>query len=66
VAEYRILQGDVLARLAELPDESVHCIVTSPPTERCDYIGIELNPEYVAMSERRLEAATAQGILQLA
>jgi site-specific DNA-methyltransferase (cytosine-N4-specific) len=33
--------------------------------ERCNYIGIELNPEYVAMSERRLEAATAQGILQL-
>ena len=27
----RILQGDVFARLAELPDESVHCVVTSPP-----------------------------------
>ncbi len=27
------------------------------------YIGIELNPEYVAMSERRLAAAAAQGVL---
>jgi DNA modification methylase len=31
--------------------------------ERCNFIGIELNPEYVAMSERRLAAATAQGVL---
>ena len=30
---------------------------------RCNYIGIELSPEYAAMSERRLTAATAQGIL---
>ena len=27
----RILTGDVTGRLAELPDESVHCVVTSPP-----------------------------------
>ena len=27
----RILVGDVLERLAQLPDESVHCVVTSPP-----------------------------------
>lgn len=27
----RILVGDVRAKLAELPDESVHCVVTSPP-----------------------------------
>lgn len=26
-----ILQGDVRERLRELPDESVHCVVTSPP-----------------------------------
>jgi hypothetical protein len=25
-----ILQGDCLARLAEIPDESVHCCATSP------------------------------------
>lgn len=29
--EYRILQGDVIERLRELPSESVHCCVTSPP-----------------------------------
>ena len=27
----RILIGDVFDRLAQLPDESVHCVVTSPP-----------------------------------
>ena len=27
----RILVGDALSKLAELPDESVHCVVTSPP-----------------------------------
>jgi DNA modification methylase len=27
----RIMIGDVRERLAELPDESVHCVVTSPP-----------------------------------
>jgi len=27
----RIMIGDVRAKLAEMPDESVHCVVTSPP-----------------------------------
>ena len=27
----RIMVGDVLDKLAELPDESVHCVITSPP-----------------------------------
>jgi len=52
---YRILQGDVLERLAELPDESVQCVVTSPPYWGLrDYgvpgqIGLEATPEeYVA------------------
>ena len=27
----RILVGDVREQLATLPDESVHCVVTSPP-----------------------------------
>ena len=26
-----VREGDVLERLAEMPDESVHCVVTSPP-----------------------------------
>lgn len=30
---------------------------------RCNYIGIDLNPEYLEMAERRLSAATAQGLL---
>src|ERR1700693_2887842 len=28
---WQMLQGDVLARLAELPDDHFHCVVTSPP-----------------------------------
>lgn len=30
-AKWEIRVGDVLARLAEMPDESVHTVVTSPP-----------------------------------
>jgi DNA modification methylase len=47
----RILRGDVRDRLAELPDESVNCVVTSPPYWRQrDYgvpgqLGLELTPE---------------------
>jgi len=48
---YLLLQGDVLARLRELSDESVHCVVTSPPYWGLrDYgvegqIGLESTPE---------------------
>jgi hypothetical protein len=55
VKPYRIIQGDVLAGLATLPDASVHCCVTSPPYWGLrDYgvdgqIGLESTPaEYVA------------------
>lgn len=51
----RILQGDALSVLRALPDESVHCIVTSPPYYGLrDYgvsgqIGLEQTPaEYAA------------------
>ena len=37
----RILIGDAREKLAELQDESVHCIVTSPP--------------YAAAAKRRIE-----------
>jgi DNA modification methylase len=55
----RILEGDVRARLRDLPDESVHCVVTSPPYWGLrDYgvagqLGLEASPEeYVtAMTE---------------
>ena len=29
--DFRILSGDALAMLRTLPDESVHCCLTSPP-----------------------------------
>lgn len=52
---FSILQGDSLARLREMPDDSVNCIVTSPPYWGLrDYgvegqIGLESTPqEYVA------------------
>jgi DNA modification methylase len=51
----RILTGDVREKLAELADESVHCVVTSPPYWSLrDYgvagqIGLEPTPdEYIA------------------
>jgi DNA modification methylase len=51
----RVIIGDVREKLAELPDESVHCVVTSPPYFGLrDYgvpgqIGLEPTPDaYVA------------------
>jgi DNA modification methylase len=47
----RIINADVMAGLAQLPDESVHCVVTSPPYWGLrDYgqpgqIGLEATPE---------------------
>ena len=52
---YEIHRGDVLARMREMPDCSVHCVVTSPPYWGLrDYgcegqIGLEATPaEYLA------------------
>lgn len=52
---WEIRVGDVLDKLREMPDESVHCVVTSPPYWNLrDYsvdgqIGLETTPEiYVA------------------
>src|SRR3990167_9309237 len=51
VVTVRILIGDVRTRLAELSDESVHCVVTSPPYYGLrDYqvagqIGLEETPD---------------------
>lgn len=48
---WEVRQGDVLARLGELPSESIHCCVTSPPYWGLrDYgvdgqIGLEATPE---------------------
>ena len=50
----KIMIGDALSQLRELPDESVHCAVTSPPYWRQrDYgspgqIGMEKTPDQYA------------------
>ena len=48
---WAVWQGHVLDGLASMPDESVHCIVTSPPL-----VGIELSPEYAELAWLRMEA----------
>lgn len=55
MSDYQILQGDVLARLKDIPDACIQCVVTSPPYWGLrDYgvpgqIGLEPSPEeYVA------------------
>ena len=55
IGDATLYTGDVLAVLAELPEESVHCVVTSPPYYALrDYgvpgqIGLEETPEqYIA------------------
>ncbi len=50
----RILRGDVLAMLATLPDESVHCCVTSPP-----YYGLR---DYGVAGQLGLEPTLAEYI----
>lgn len=82
-----ILTGDALAMLRTLPDQSVHCCVTSPPywglrdygvlgqiglesspqkyvaalMSIRRYLGIEINPDYVAMAKRRIGQARPKG-----
>lgn len=51
MSDWRILQGDVLTRLAEMPDNSVHCVVTSPP-----YFGLR---DYGIAGQIGLEATPA-------
>ena len=61
---WEVRQGDVLDRLREMADGSVHCAVTSPPYWGLrDYgvdgqIGLESTPEeYVALSLKRIGLA---------
>lgn len=67
-----ILNGDSLTHLKELPDNSIDCVITSPPywalrdygvegqlglvalKNNRQFIGIELNPEYIKIAEERL------------
>ncbi len=68
----RILRGDVRERLAELPDSSVHCIVTSPPYWALrDYgvtgqIGLEESPlDYIdTMTAKTVEIAATLKLFQ--
>ena len=49
----RILIGDCRERLRELPDESVHCVVTSPP-----YFGLRSYDENSVRVDPTLDAET--------
>jgi DNA modification methylase len=53
----QILVGDVLERLRELPSESVHCVVTSPP-----YWGLR---DYSAVGQLGLEATPEEYITNM-
>lgn len=62
MSEFRIIGGDALTRLRELPEQSVQCCVTSPPYWGLrDYgsegqIGLEATPdERVAWDEPATE-----------
>jgi DNA modification methylase len=55
---YRILAGDVLTQLCDLPDECAHCVVTSPP-----YWGLR---DYGVTGQIGLEATPEEYVLKLA
>lgn len=74
----RIIVADVMDGLAQIKSETVQCVVTSPPYWGLrDYgtvglvalgydrrfVGIELNPEYAAMAERRMRPALLQEVI---
>lgn len=52
----RLILGDVRETLAEIPDESVQCVVTSPVAtgHGRDAILCELNPEYAPLIRQRV------------
>jgi len=60
----KIVHGDALTCLRELPAASAQCCVTSPPYwglrdyDRLmrDGLGIELNPDYEAMADDRIRS----------
>jgi DNA modification methylase len=54
----RILEGDSRDLIHRLPDNSVHCVVTSPP-----YFGLR---DYGAMGQMGLEASPAEYVAQMA
>ena len=63
---FQIITGDALTALQAMPDASVDCCITSPPywglrdygvEGHRRFVGIELNPTYVAMAIRRIQAS---------
>lgn len=54
---WKVRQGDALARLREMPDESVHCCVTSPP-----YFGLR---DYGVEGQIGLEASLDEYLARL-
>lgn len=58
-----IYQGDALEILRTWPDEFVQCVITSPPYWGLRDYGIELNPEYITLAEKRIEPLMMQGAL---
>lgn len=65
--------GDCLEVLATLPENSVDTVITDPPyhlrlgtavLEGRDFIGVELEPEYYEIAERRIAHAELQPRLE--
>lgn len=61
MSTWSIHPGDTRASLARLPERSVRCCVTSPTGAVAvrhgrNYIGCELNPAYIKLSEARIGA----------
>lgn len=55
----KIIIGDVRDKLLELPDESVHCVVTSPP-----YFGLRSYDENSLVIDSRLPAERREWLEQ--
>jgi len=48
-----ILCGDCLEILRQLPDNQIDCVITSPPYWGLRDCGIEINPDYIAIAQKK-------------
>lgn len=59
--QFNLLCGDAIEKLRTLQDNSINTCVTSPPYYGLrdhgvgNYIGVDLNPEYLEITKRRVE-----------
>ena len=58
---YKILRGDNLESIKNISDHSIDSVVTDPPYENFDFIGMEMEDEYCDIAEARIKYVQESG-----